>query len=85
MSQLTDLVEIKSLEQQLVFTGTGDFAKQETVLHETAGGVSYLKNEEPGNIIQGKFSLTTIFFLFLICFLFIDVIENLISYSFGNM
>ena len=57
MSNLSDLVEIKSLDQQLVFNLIGDFAKQETVLHETAGGVSYLKNEEPANIIQGKFSL----------------------------
>ena len=57
MQQLTELVEIKSLDQQLVFSGKGDFADQETVLHETAGGVSYLKNEEPSNIIQGKFSL----------------------------
>ena len=37
MQQLTELVEIKSLDQQLVFSGKGDFADQETVLHETAG------------------------------------------------
>ena len=57
MFALSDILEIKSMGQQLMFSCTGDFASQETILGETNNGLKYVQNDNPGDIIQGIFSL----------------------------
>ncbi len=57
MSPLTDVIEIKSVGNQLILGGTGDFANQETILGEFNNGLSFkLKNDED-MIIQGYYNL----------------------------
>lgn len=59
MSPLTDVIEIKSVGNQLILGGTGDFANQETILGEQDcdnGLVFKLKNNE-NMIIQGYYNL----------------------------
>jgi proliferating cell nuclear antigen len=57
MSNLSNLIEIKSVGSQLIFTCQGDFAQQETVMGESSSnGISYLEKVEE-KIVQGVFSL----------------------------
>ena len=47
MFQIADNLEIKSIENQLIFSCKGDFATQETIIGETNLGVSFIKNNQP--------------------------------------
>lgn len=58
MSNLSSLIEIKSVSNQLIFTCRGDFAQQETTMGEnTTNGISYIEKGDEYEIIQGVFSL----------------------------
>ena len=57
MANLSDTLEIKSIGSKLMLSCKGDFASQETVIGETSNGMSFVKNDEPGSIVQGLFSL----------------------------
>ena len=57
MHNLSDNIEIQSLGTQLIFRCTGDFASQETIIGETAGVLSFIKNQNPDEIVQGVFAL----------------------------
>lgn len=57
MSNLSNLIEIKSVDNQLVFTCRGDFAQQETIMGENTNGISYVEKQNSYDIIQGVFSL----------------------------
>lgn len=57
MHNLADNLEIKSTENQLIFSCKGHFASQETSIGETNAGLSFVKNENPDEIVQGIFAL----------------------------
>ena len=57
MHNLSDNLEIKSTENQLIFSCKGHFASQETSIGETNSGLSFVKNENPDEIVQGIFAL----------------------------
>ena len=57
MHNLADNLEIKSTENQLIFSCKGHFASQETSIGETNSGLSFVKNENPDEIVQGIFAL----------------------------
>ena len=57
MFNLADDIEIKSLENQLIFSCTGQFASQETSIGETNTGLSFVQNQNPDEIVQGVFAL----------------------------
>lgn len=57
MSNLSDVLEIKSIGSKLILSCKGDFASQETVIGETSNGMSFVKNDQPEEIVQGLFSL----------------------------
>ena len=57
MHNLADNIEIKSVENQLIFTCKGQFATQETCIGETNSGLSFIQNESPDEIVQGIFAL----------------------------
>lgn len=58
MHNLADNIEIQSLGNQLIFRCNGDFASQETVIGEMGtGGMTFLKNDSPDEIVQGIFAL----------------------------
>ena len=57
MSGLTDTLELKSVDNLLILSCKGDFAQQETCIRETHSGLSFLKNQNPEEIVQGIFAL----------------------------
>ena len=58
MANLASLIEIKSVDNQLIFTCQGDFAQQETIMGESSSnGISYVEKQNAYDIIQGVFSL----------------------------
>ena len=57
MSNLTDIIEIKSVGSQLIFSCKGDFATQETIMGETDSGLTFVKTSGDENIIQGYYNL----------------------------
>jgi proliferating cell nuclear antigen len=58
MSNLSNLIEIRSVSNQLIFTCRGDFAQQVTTMGEnTSNGISYVEKQNDFEIIQGVFSL----------------------------
>jgi proliferating cell nuclear antigen len=57
MHNLAETIEIKSLENQLIFSCTGQFASQETSIGETNLGLSFVQNQNPDEIVQGVFAL----------------------------
>jgi proliferating cell nuclear antigen len=56
---ISDIIEIKSIGQQLIFSCQGDFASQESVFGETSSGISVQQNEtiDVNHIIQGYYQL----------------------------
>jgi proliferating cell nuclear antigen len=57
-SAISDVIEIKSVDQQLIFSCHGDFASQETVYGETTSGISFAESEDnTGSIVQGYYNL----------------------------
>ena len=57
MINLTDIIEIKSVGSQLIFSCKGEFAKQETIIGETSNGLNFVKSSTEDNIIQGYYNL----------------------------
>jgi len=57
MTNIGEIVEIKSIGEQLQFSCFGDFASQETIMQPTQHGIHFVKNEDPSLIIQGQFPL----------------------------
>ena len=57
MHNYADYIDIKSVEDHLIFSCKGDFCSQETVIGETQEGMSFVKNQNPDQIIQGVFAL----------------------------
>lgn len=57
MHNLADNIEIKSLENQIIFNCKGHFASQETCIGEANSGLSFIKNQNPEDIVQGVFAL----------------------------
>ena len=57
MHNLADNIEIKSLENQLIFNCKGHFASQETCIGEANSGLSFVKNQNPDEIVQGVYAL----------------------------
>ena len=57
MHNLADDIEIKSLDNQLIFNCKGHFASQETCIGEANTGLTFLKNHNPDEIVQGVFAL----------------------------
>lgn len=57
MHNLADYIEIQSYGCQLMLRCKGDFASQETIIGETNSGMSFLKNDNPEEIVQGVFAL----------------------------
>lgn len=53
---ISDLVEIRNINNQLIFSCKGDFCTQETILSEN-DGMSTLGTRKSGDIVQGVFSL----------------------------
>jgi proliferating cell nuclear antigen len=92
MSNLSNLIEIKSADNQLMFTCKGDFAQQETIMGENTNGISYVEKQNAYDIIQGVFSLKHLV-LFTKCTNLCNVIqmflENdyplIISYQVGSL
>jgi len=61
MSQLSGNIEIKSCNNQLIFSVDNEWVSQETIISETDSrlgkGLSYIQNLAPDEVIQGIFSL----------------------------
>ena len=57
MNNIAENLEIKSIESQLIFSCKGDFATQETIIGETNTGLSFKKNNQPKEVVQGIFAL----------------------------
>jgi len=56
MSNVSDLVEIKNIYNQLIFSCKGDFCCQETVLSDNNGSMASVSNKTD-EIVQGVFKL----------------------------
>ena len=56
MHNYADLIDIKSVDEHLMFSCKGDFCSQETVIGETHEGMSFSKNKSD-EITQGEFAL----------------------------
>jgi len=59
MNQLSDEIEIKSSGNELLFSIANDWVNQQTVIREAqgGGGMSFIQNLAPDQVIQGMFSL----------------------------
>ena len=57
MHNYADLIDIKSVQDHLIFSCKGDFCSQETIIGETTEGMSFVQNQKPDQIIQGEFAL----------------------------
>ena len=58
MNNLGDELEIKSSGNQLIFSISNDWMEQETIMCESHnGGMEYLQNLSPDEVIQGVFSI----------------------------
>ncbi len=56
MHNYADLIDIKSVDEHLMFSCKGDFCSQETVIGETHEGMTFSKNKSD-EITQGEFAL----------------------------
>lgn len=56
MSNIGDVIDIKSIGQQLILSCQGDFASQETIIGQNQGGLTMQSGDKDG-IVQGFFSL----------------------------
>lgn len=57
MTNIGENIDIKSVGHDLLLNCEGDFAKQETILSETQGGLNFSLASKPETPIQGTFSL----------------------------
>ena len=56
MYNLSEIIEIKSVGCQLIFSCKGEFVQQETIIGETNNGLTFVKTNQD-NIIQGYYNL----------------------------
>jgi proliferating cell nuclear antigen len=56
MNNIGDVIEIKSIDNHLMFSCEGEFASQETVMGEKSNGLNFVKSENT-EIIQGYYNL----------------------------
>jgi len=56
MMNISEIIEIKSVGSQLIFSCKGEFAQQETIIGETNNGLNFVKSNQD-NIIQGYYNL----------------------------
>ena len=75
MSGLSDALEIKSVDNLLIMSCKGEFCTQETRLGQTNNGMTFVKNNNPNDIVQGYFSLKHLV-LFTKCTNLCNSIEN---------
>lgn len=57
LSNISEKLEIKSIQNTLVFKCSGNFAQAEIIRTENDGSLEYLHKQHQGEIIQGEFSL----------------------------
>jgi proliferating cell nuclear antigen len=57
MNNIADFVEIKNLNNQLIFNCSGDFCNQETILSDNDNGVNSITSKNTNEIVQGIFNL----------------------------
>ena len=57
MAAISDILEIKSVDNVLLLSCKGDFCTQETRLGQTNNGMTFVKNTNPDYIVQGYFAL----------------------------
>ena len=57
MSNISEEMEIKSVEDQIIFSCKGQFAEQETSIGASNNGITFLQNDNENNIVQGIYSL----------------------------
>ena len=57
MNNIAELVEVKNINNQLIFKCKGDFCQQETVLSDNDNGINQIQTRNPSEIVQGVFSL----------------------------
>ena len=57
MINISDVIEIKSIGSQIIFSCKGDFASQETILGETSNGLNFIKTSADTEIIQAYYNL----------------------------
>jgi proliferating cell nuclear antigen len=57
MINLSEIIEIKSVGSQMIFSCKGEFASQETIIGETSNGLNFVKSTTDDNVIQGYYNL----------------------------
>jgi proliferating cell nuclear antigen len=57
MINFSEIIEIKSVGNQLIFSCKGEFVQQETIIGETNNGMSFVKSPTEDSIIQGYYNL----------------------------
>ena len=57
MINLSDIIEIKSVGNQMIFSCKGEFACQETIIGEASNGLNFVKSTSDDTIIQGYYNL----------------------------
>ena len=57
LSNISEKLEIKSIDNTLIFKCSGNFAEAEIIRTETEGNMQILKKTNKNDIIQGEFSL----------------------------
>lgn len=57
MQSLSDVIEIKSVGNQLMFSCEGDSGSQETVWGEKSDGINFIKNDSDISVKQGYYDL----------------------------
>ena len=57
MINLSDIIEIKSVGNQMIFSCKGEFACQETIIGEANNGLNFVKSTTDDTIIQGYYNL----------------------------
>lgn len=58
MKNLAEFVEIKNLNNQLIFNCTGEFCHQETILSDNDNGINTINTKNTNEIVQGVFNLS---------------------------
>lgn len=57
MHHIAEVMELKSIGDQLIISCKGDFASRETVIGPANSGISFVQNADSSEIVQGLFAL----------------------------
>jgi proliferating cell nuclear antigen len=57
LNLLTEEVTISCVGQKIVFSCKGDFADQITTIGETNSNLSFIQNDDPDQVFNGKYSI----------------------------